>query len=150
MNDLTLFGIPVLSFITAGAGAYFGAYLRKKGENLATKEDFEELKTQTEKLREATKEIDTKIEKRVWNDQRRWELRRDTLLVIMTSLRRAHRAVNALYSAYGADMKIKDAQSKERILEQSKYWGTPGTPLKGSGSLVIHSTTPFFVLQLAT
>jgi hypothetical protein len=33
--------LAVIPFVTAGVGAYLGAYLKKKGENLATHEDIE-------------------------------------------------------------------------------------------------------------
>jgi hypothetical protein len=33
----------VITFAVAGAGAYLGSYLKKKGENLATHEDIHEL-----------------------------------------------------------------------------------------------------------
>jgi hypothetical protein len=111
----------LFTLVCAGVGAYAGAYLKKKGENLATKDDFKDLKFQTMELRKATKKIESNIENRVWGEQRQWELSRDTLLVTMTALRKAHNAVNALYSAYGGDMKVKDAQWKERILDETKH-----------------------------
>jgi hypothetical protein len=44
----------LVTLICAAAGAYLGSYLKKKGENLATKEDIAE-------LTRATKEIEAKI-----------------------------------------------------------------------------------------
>ncbi len=61
-------------------GAFLPAYFKKKGENLATKEDFSELKAQTAALAQTTKEIESKIDDQVWNRQRHWELKRDALL----------------------------------------------------------------------
>lgn len=80
LASIRLFGIPVLSFIAAGVGAYVGSYLKKRGENLATKDDFDDLKEQTRQLTQATKEIEARISDQLWNRQRRWELKRDTLL----------------------------------------------------------------------
>lgn len=48
--------VPILvgwlgAAIAGGAGAYFGAYLSKKGENLATKEDVKEITTLQEEVK---------------------------------------------------------------------------------------------------
>jgi hypothetical protein len=69
-------------FITifAGVGAYLGSYLKKKGENFATKEDFNGLKGQTEELTRATKGIEARISHEFWNVQRRIALTRDLIL----------------------------------------------------------------------
>jgi hypothetical protein len=51
-----LFVVPIAS----GAAAYYGSYLRKKGENLATKEDLQEITTTVESIRsvfETNKEL---------------------------------------------------------------------------------------------
>jgi hypothetical protein len=119
--DNSVWGIPVLSFVFAGAGAYLGSYLKKKGENLAIKEDFRELKSQTADLRKATKEIEVKIDNQVWSGQRQWELKRDALLATTSALRYAQNAFSNLYSAYDEGMRIKDDQyRKERRLEEIK------------------------------
>jgi hypothetical protein len=60
-------------------GLYLKSYFNKKGENLATKKDFTELKAQTAELRQTTKEIEAKIDDQVWNRQRQWEMKRDIL-----------------------------------------------------------------------
>ena len=75
-----LFGIPVLSFIAAGAGAYIGGYLKKKGDNLATHEDIDKIVDQVKATTEAAKAIEAKIDDQVWNRQRQWELKRDILV----------------------------------------------------------------------
>jgi hypothetical protein len=70
----------LFTILSAGVGAYLGSYLKRKGENLATKEDFNDLKEQTRELRQTTKEIEAKIDDQVWNKQRQWEMKRDILL----------------------------------------------------------------------
>lgn len=69
----------VFTTIFAGAGAYLGAYLKKKAENLATKEDFAELKSQTAELTRTTEEIKDKISFDTWDRQKRWELKQGVL-----------------------------------------------------------------------
>lgn len=70
----------VVTAVIAGGGAYLGSYLKKKGENWATKEDVQELARQTRILTQAAKEIESKIADEYWNRQKRWELRRGSLL----------------------------------------------------------------------
>jgi hypothetical protein len=79
-GDLTYAGISLVSLLSAGIGAYIGAYLKKKGENLATHEDFEKLLTEQKATTEATKLIEARISKEVWDRQREWEFKREVLL----------------------------------------------------------------------
>ncbi len=50
----------VSSGLSAGAGAFIGSYLMKKGENLATHEDINKLVDQVKSVTQATKEIEAK------------------------------------------------------------------------------------------
>lgn len=68
---------PMLS---AAAGFYFGGYLSKKGEGLATREDLGKLVEQVRAVNTATKEIETSISNETWERRRQWELRRSILL----------------------------------------------------------------------
>ena len=43
--DLSYAGISVITVLSAGIGAFFGAYLKQKAENLATHEDFQKVLT---------------------------------------------------------------------------------------------------------
>jgi hypothetical protein len=65
---LILFLLP---FMAAGAGAYLGAYLRKKGENLTTHEDIEKLNDQVRVVTTTTKKIEAKISGELWNREKR-------------------------------------------------------------------------------
>src|ERR1700733_10960347 len=79
-------GWILLMALASCFGSFIGSYSKKKGENLATKEDFRELKAQTAELRQATKEIESKIEDQVWDRQRQWELKRDAVLGVIQAL----------------------------------------------------------------
>ncbi len=50
-------------FITPAAGAYLGAYLKKKGENLATHGDIDKLVKQVSAVTAATKQIEARIDR---------------------------------------------------------------------------------------
>lgn len=60
----------LVTLIVAGIGAWFGAYVREKGKNYATKEDIQALTRLTEEVR-------ADITGQVWVSQRRWDLKRD-------------------------------------------------------------------------
>jgi hypothetical protein len=51
----------VLLFVTPALGAYLGAYLKKKGENLATHEDIDKLVSQVSAVTAASKQIEARI-----------------------------------------------------------------------------------------
>jgi hypothetical protein len=76
----------ILPLIGAGIGAFFGAYLKKKGENLATHEDINKLVEQVTAVTKATKEIEERISDRVWLKQRRWELQHQVIFDILEKI----------------------------------------------------------------
>jgi hypothetical protein len=100
--------------LTGGLGAYLGAYLKAKGEKLATREDFEELKRQTAALAQATKEIDTKISGELWDRQKRWELRRDLVF----------------------DAAKKSAEAKAALFKLDWYYSKVAGGLQTEGSMI--------------
>src|SRR5271155_3103012 len=76
----------VLTGIVAGIGAYIGAYLKKKGENLATHEDFQKLLAELKVTTEATKVIEARISIGVWSQQQRWDVQKTALLESLKEL----------------------------------------------------------------
>jgi len=65
--------LVVVSLLGGTVGAFFGAYSRKRGENLATKADFESLLQQLRRQTEETERIKSEIARAGWIHQRRWE-----------------------------------------------------------------------------
>jgi hypothetical protein len=61
----------VLMVLAAGAAAYFGSYLRTRGQNLATTHDFDELKKQLKENTEAVEDIKSEFSQREWA-RREW------------------------------------------------------------------------------
>lgn len=55
--------VMVLTLAAAGIGAFLGAYLKKRGENLATKEDFGDLLQQIKAQTQATEEIKAEVQR---------------------------------------------------------------------------------------
>lgn len=68
------------TLIGAFVGSFLGAYLKTKGENLATHEDLDKLIKQMEATTNATKAIEARISNEVWDRQRQWEMKRDAIL----------------------------------------------------------------------
>lgn len=58
-----------LSLVGGWCGAHIGAYLKKKGENLATHEDIDKLVDQVRAVTQTTKEIEAKISDEMWDRQ---------------------------------------------------------------------------------
>jgi hypothetical protein len=69
MDFAEFVGVAVVS----GVGAYVGAYLKKKGENLATHEDIDKLQQQVAAVTTTTKQIEATISGEVWRRERKAE-----------------------------------------------------------------------------
>lgn len=140
----------VVTILCSGAGAYLGAYLKKKGENLATKEDFRELKEQTRDLAQTTREIEARIDDQVWNRQRQWEMKRDILLELVRSMDSFDQAIRDL------SVKIKSRTLSQKGDENFKkalgVWEETSREFEGNQSLaalVVGASTQNAVRQLS-
>ena len=107
---------PVISIISAGCGSYLGSYLRRKGENLASHEDLILLTAQLEATTNVTKNIEARISNEIWDRQKQWELKRDSLSVMLQALHKAVDAHRGLFIAHEMFMK----HSKEEGLSAFK------------------------------
>ena len=103
---IVFYGIAALA---AGAGAYFGSYLKKKGENLATQEDIDKLVEQVSAVTKATEEIKAKISDDVWSRQKHWEMKRD---VVFDASRKIARLVEVVRSLFVVSEKHSEAKKK--------------------------------------
>lgn len=94
----------ILTAGVAGAGAYFGAYLKKKAENLATHEDLEKLLQQVEAVTNRTKRIEEQISDEFWQRQRRWEAKRETIFEAM----KRFGELEAVVAQFAGSMAVRD------------------------------------------
>lgn len=77
LNLLVGLNSVILIFLVVNAfKPFIGSYAAKKGENLATKEDIEQLT----KIAEGIK---AEISDKVWDRQKQWELKRDAVIEVM-------------------------------------------------------------------
>ena len=67
------------SLVTAGFGAFLGAYLQQKGRNLATREDLD-------KVVRVTEEIRAQVSGALWLEQTRWNSRREVYTKLLEHL----------------------------------------------------------------
>ena len=105
-----------LSFAGGLAGAYFGGYLPKKGENLATHQDIRKLTGQVAAVTTTTEEIKTEISDAAWNRQKRWELKREVLLEA------AKRLTDLNYALL--NLKVSPWGGPDVAAEMRKVWQT--------------------------
>jgi hypothetical protein len=127
--DLTL-AIFVSSSLSAGAGAFLGSYLKKKGENLATKEDLDDLVEQVRAVTTTTKEIEASISNEVWDRQRQWELKRDAVYSVLQAIAAADDAIVDLVNVLGSEQ-LNELETFEKLL--SLTWAKSYESLENLG-----------------
>jgi len=108
--------LALMNILIVAWGVYFRGYMKKKGENLATKEDFEDLKTQTADLTTVTEEIKDKISFDTWDRQRRWELKQGVLFEATRRITEVDDSLMSLNSAIALGPKF----DHNHIWEESK------------------------------
>jgi hypothetical protein len=133
--DTTLLTVA-WTFIAAGAGAYLGAYLKKKGENLATHEDLENLLAQVSAVTTTTKEIESKISNETWDRQRRWETKKAALFGVVAALGTLRSALAMLIAAHQVELENEEA-SKQKRLEVMQDYTRAMDAYSASGSIAL-------------
>jgi hypothetical protein len=106
----------LVPFISAGAGAFFGSYLKRKGENLATHEDIDLLLDQVRAVTQTTKEIEASISDKLWNKQRHWEMKQEAVYSVMQAMGMTDAAVTDLANALRTQKKSKTPQMFDEVL----------------------------------
>lgn len=117
----TIYGllVPAITALFAGLGGYFGAYFKKKGENLATHEDLGKLVKQMEATTKATEEIKAEISDHSWNKQKYWEMKRDAVFNVVETLGRADDSLLALAGVYHIKLQKRPSDWEEMKLSKS-------------------------------
>ena len=115
------------------------AYLKKKGENLATHEDIAKLVDQVRAVTTATKEIEAKISTDVWDRQKRWEMKR---VVLFEETKRLEAVTNALiglnttFRLYKQREQNGEPVSAEHKLQAGNRWMEAAHKLAEMGLLL--------------
>jgi len=108
-----------------GGGIYLSAYLKKKAEGLATREEFKDLQKQTAELTRTTKEIEAKISGELWNQQKRWELKREVLFEATKRVAIIFDCLKHLDNILKTELKnlsVKDLQWTHLKIDQNNKW----------------------------
>jgi len=118
MEQWILWALSIL--VALFTGSFLKSYMSKKGENLATHEDIQELVEQVQAVTTATKEIEAKISIDVWERQRKWDLKRETvfeslkeLAVVentLASLIRYHRRASKEFLIDSPELRLKSVE----------------------------------------
>lgn len=112
------------TLVSAFIGSYLAAYLKKKGENLASKEDIKDLVKQVSAVTEATKRIEADISTGVWNKQKRWDMKREVLFEAAKRLGASDHALHHLNSVFICDKNRKPGEPEWAVqkLEAKQKW----------------------------
>jgi hypothetical protein len=65
--------------ISAGVGAYLGAYLNEKGKNFARREDIDRITAEVQAVTRTTEKIKADISGGLWDRQKQWEMKKEVL-----------------------------------------------------------------------
>jgi hypothetical protein len=125
METTLVIVVSLLNLALVGGGIYLGAYLKKKAQNLATREEFNELEIQTAALTRTTARIEADINGELWDKQKRWELKREILFDAAKRLARLENALahlNTTFTVGAKNKEIPGSSWKELINEGNEKW----------------------------
>src|SRR5882724_4556504 len=76
----------VLGFLLSMAGAYLGAYFKRKAEDQAAQQNFDNLRAQLRRTTQETEEIKTALSRKNWLNQQQWAIREQHYGALLTHL----------------------------------------------------------------
>ncbi len=133
--------IPIL---TGAIGLFLGAYLKKKAENFATKEDFDLLLEQLKKTTSETESIKIELSKGNWLHQQSWQLKEKYYSEILNALYQYKQSVSACLDFYmvpGSEYSEGEIQKQKSYIKSSKKSKAAWEILeqnKGAAEIVLH------------
>ena len=113
----------LIALIFPFIGGYLVAYAKKKGEGLATKEDFYSLLEQVKATTVATEEIKTEMAKGSWLHQQEWHLKEKYYSGVLDALYRFKQSLSARLDHYmepGSEHHDASINQSERFKRQGK------------------------------
>lgn len=90
----------LIALVVPFIGGYLGAYAKKKGESLATKEDFDSLLEQVKKTTATTEGIKAEMAKGSWLHQQEWHLKEKYYSGVIDALYRFKQSLSARLDHY--------------------------------------------------
>ena len=92
LQGVSLVIVFFVALVASAIGGVASSYLRRKGENLATREDIA-------KITKATEEIKAQISAELWVQQTRWNLKRDIYTRLLENLGEAADALDKMWKS---------------------------------------------------
>jgi len=121
--------IVTITLVAGGVGAFVGAYLKRRGETLATKADFDVLSDQVRQQTRETEQIKSEIARAGWIHQRRWDLKREIywrLLETLEEIKQKGRLLDQMLQSYWSPT----PEARQVIEEFAKHMQERGTAEK--------------------
>ena len=113
----------LIALVLPFVGGYLGAYAKKKGEDLATKESFDSLLEQVQKTTATTEGIKAELAKGSWLHQQEWYLKEKYYSGVLDALYRFKRSLSAQLDHYmepGSEHHDATINEREHFKRQDK------------------------------
>lgn len=111
------FLIPVL----AGFSAYFGAYLKRKGEDKASDEKFDTILKELRQTTDVTESIKQTLSNRTWLLQQQWAIREQKYAELLKYLTKFRLAIREQHEYFSEPYNPHDAKWMRSVSENSNF-----------------------------
>lgn len=125
-----------LCILLGGFIGYLSGYMKRKGENVATHEDFQTMLAELKESTHATKQIEAKISDAVWDRQKRWELKREVLFEASRKVAEVNDVLATLVAIAQLSDGGKDKQWESDWMDAMTKWSTVDTSFREIRTLI--------------
>jgi hypothetical protein len=126
------------TLISAFVGSFLAGYLKKKGENLATREDINELLKHVAAVTQTTKAIEAKISNDMWDRQARWSIKRDALFEVTRELASLMYALDWIHEVlFRIGYTTEPTQYNPEQIKAFEFWNTALLSFRRARALAI-------------
>ncbi len=133
----------IMIFFSAFIGTYLASYLKKKGENTATKENYDSLLSQVEKTTIVTESIKSDLSSGNWLSQQSWFLKEKYYSLLLNELYKLKQSLSSQLDHYiqpGSEHNDMRINKNKHYIKQSQIGGDALERIKnmqGSSEIVI-------------
>ncbi|WP_320151113.1 hypothetical protein [uncultured Tolumonas sp.] len=116
ISNWTYISLIIVCALSGFFGAFFSSYIKQKGKNFATKEDFNDLKSQTADLAEVTEAVKTEIASNSWKASKKWELQYKIYIEVLEALSTWRMSIQKIIDeSFESDGNLKSSVNREKI-----------------------------------
>lgn len=105
------------AFLASLGGAYLGSYLKRKAEDRATQENFNNLRAQLRKTTQDTEEIKATLLRKSWLTQQQWAVREQHYMNLLLHLRRLQLSLEARSLCY-----MEPGSEHDEVIPESEHY----------------------------